>query len=75
MWDLENKTENDSVWVTCFDSAGLIANVCVASAEYSPTAAKYYRKHYPSVKMLNEEEFNKVSDIDFEMKVGNKYYA
>lgn len=74
MWDLEDKTENDSVWVTCFDSAGLIANVCVASPEYAPTAAKYYRRYYPSVKVFNEREFRKANDADYERKNGFKPY-
>ena len=73
MWDLENKTKDDSVWVTCFDTAGLVRNVCVTSPEYASDAAKYYRRYYPSVKVLNEEEFNKVNDVDIALKTGCKH--
>ena len=58
------KKKSKNIWVVAFNSAGFSAATTATDEEHAPEFAKYFRRYYPSVKILDEKEMKELQEYE-----------
>ena len=68
---------DDCRWIVCFDTAMIIRNVYSTNEENANSSVKYYRSIYPHVKIMDEQQLNKMESwlSGLRRTTGNRVYV